>query len=125
MRISVVVTRWWGRVSIILRPFRARGLRPFRARGLRPFGARGLRPFRARVLRPFRARVFRPFRARGLRPFGARLQIFILFIICKRFGLALKGRAILTMAFSHRTETNHLMLALKGRNTLIKWDNRS
>ena len=92
---------------------------------LRPFRANGLRPFRANGLRPFRANGFRPFRANGLRPFGARLQIFILFIICKRFGLALKGRAILTMAFSHRTETNHLMLALKGRNTLIKWDNRS
>ena len=79
------------------RPFGGMVLRPFRADGFRPFGARGLRPFRARVLRPFRAR--------GLRPFGARLQIFILFIICKRFGLALKGRAILTMAFSHRINT--------------------
>ena len=52
------------------------------------------RPFGRMVLRPFRANGFRPFRARGLRPFGARLQIFILFIICKRFGLALKGRAL-------------------------------
>ena len=99
------------------RPFGGMVFRPFRANGFRPFGARGLRPFGANGLRPFGARVFRPFRAR--------LQIFILFIICKRFGLALKGRAILTMAFSHRINTNHLMLALKGRNTLIKWDNHS
>jgi hypothetical protein len=61
------------------------------------------RPFGGMVLRPFRANGFRLFGARGLCPFGARLQIFILFIICKRFGLALNGRAILTMAFSHRT----------------------
>jgi hypothetical protein len=91
----------------------------------RPFGGMVFRPFRANGFRPFGANGFRPFRARGLCPFGARLQIFILFIICKRFGLALKGRAILTMAFSHRINTNHLMLALKGRNTLIKWDNHS
>ncbi len=83
------------------------------------------RPFGGMVLRPFRANGFRPFRARVFRPFRARLKLFILFIICKRFGLALKGRAILTMAFSHRLNTNHLMLALKGRNTLIKWDNHS
>ena len=99
------------------RPFGGMVLRPFRANGFRPFRARGFRPFRARGFRPFRANGFRPFGARGLCPFGARLQIFILFIICKRFGLALNGRAILTMALSHRTETNHLMLALKGRNT--------
>ena len=68
----------------------------------RPFGGMVLRPFRANGFRPFRASGLRPFRARGLCPFGARLQIFILFIICKRFGLA-----------------------LKGRNTLIKWDNHS
>ena len=91
----------------------------------RPFGGMVFRPFRANGFRPFGANGFRPFRARGLCPFGARLQIFILFIICKRFGLALKGRAILTMAFSHRINTNHLMLALKGRNTIIKWDNHS
>ena len=107
------------------RPFGGMVLRPFRANGFRPFRARGFRPFRARGFRPFRANGFRPFRASGLCPFGGRLQIFILFIICKRFGLALKGRAILTMAFSHRLNTNHLMLALKGRNTLIKWDNHS
>jgi hypothetical protein len=77
------------------------------------------------VFRPFRARGLRPSGARGFRPFGARLQIFILFIICKRLRLARKGRAILTMVFSHRINTNHLMLALKGRNTLIKWDNHS
>ena len=91
------------------RPFGGMVLRPFRANGFRPFGARGLRPFRARVFRPFRAR----------------LKLFILIISCKRLRLALKGRAILTMAFSHRLNTNHLMLALKGRNTLIKWDNHS
>jgi hypothetical protein len=83
------------------------------------------RPFGGMVFRPFRARGLRPSGARGFRPFGARLQIFILFIICMRLRLALKGRAILTMAFSHRINTNHLMLALKGRNTLIKWDNHS
>ena len=71
----------------------------------RPFGGMVFRPFRANGFRPFRARGLRPFGANGLRPFGARLQIFILFIICKRFGLALKGRAILTMAFSHRINT--------------------
>ena len=75
--------------------------------------------------RPFRAMGFRPFRARVLRPFRARMKLFILIISCKRLRLALKGRAVLTMAFSHRTETNHLMLALKGRNTLIKWGNHS
>ncbi len=91
----------------------------------RPFGGMVLRPFRANGLRPFRANGLRPFGARGFRLFGARLQILILFIICKRLRLALKGRAILTMAFSHRLNTNHLMLALKGRNTYIKWDNHS
>ena len=67
--------------------------------------------------RPFGGMVFRPFRAK--------LKLFILIISCKRLRLALKGRAILTMPFSHRLNTNHLMLALKGRNTLIKWDNHS
>ncbi len=60
----------------------------------RPFGGMVLRPFRANGFRPFRARGLRPFGARVFRPFRARLQIFILFIICKRLWLALKGRAI-------------------------------